>query len=310
MPEERDVTCNIEPYRDLYPFESRWLDLNGLRYHYIDEGQGEPVIMVHGNPTWSFYFRELIKALRPSYRVIAVDHIGCGLSDKPNDRQYDYRLQQRIDDLGTLLQRLGVTENLTYVVHDWGGMIGLGQALRQPEKVRRLVALNTAAFLLPAGKQLHWQLRLVRNGGPLAAFLVRGLNGFARGATYLACKKGMSAQVRAAYCAPYNSWSNRIATLRFVQDIPLTTKDPSYEPIKWIDDHLHELKDTPLLICWGEADFVFDADFLNEWRRRFPAAEVHTFSDAGHYCLEDAPERIIPLVQDFLARHPLAEVLP
>jgi len=301
------VTFDIEPYRELYPFESRWLDLNGVRYHYIDEGQGEPIVMVHGNPTWSFYFRELAKALRPSYRVIAVDHIGCGLSDKPADDQYEYRLQRRIDDLDALLRHLGVTENLTFVLHDWGGMIGMGRALRQPKNVRRLVILNTAAFLLPRGKRLPWGLRVIRNGGPLAALLVRGLNGFARSAVYLACKKRMPAPVRAAYCAPYDSWRNRIATLRFVQDIPLGPEDPSYGPVKWIDDHLHELRDTPMLICWGEGDFVFDADFLNEWRRRFPEAEVHTFSDAGHYCLEDAPERIIPIVQDFLARHPLSE---
>ena len=298
------MTFDIQPHRDLYPFESHWLELNGLRYHYLDEGQGDPIIMVHGNPTWSFYFRRLVLALRSSYRVIAVDHIGCGLSDKPTDEHYDYRLKSRIDDLDALLHHLGINDNLTFVVHDWGGMIGLGCALRRPASVRRLVVMNTAAFLLPHGKRLPWRLRIIRDGGPLAALIVRGCNGFAWPATHMACKQGMSAQVRAAYCAPYNSWATRIATLRFVQDIPLKPGDPSYAPARWIDDHLHQLRDTPMLICWGAGDFVFDATFLNEWRRRFPAAEVHTFEGAGHYCLEDAYEQIIPLVQEFLARHP------
>jgi len=129
----------------LYPFESHWLDLDGLRYHYLDEGDGEVVVAVHGNPTWSFYYRDLVKALSDDWRVVVPDHMGCGLSDKPSDDDYDYTLSRRIDDFGALMDDLDLTD-INLVVHDWGGMIGLGWAVRNPERIKRLVILNTAAL--------------------------------------------------------------------------------------------------------------------------------------------------------------------
>src|SRR5262249_45478160 len=165
---------------DLYPFEGRSLDLRGLRYHYLDEGAGEPLVLLHGNPTWSFFYRDLIRGLRDRYRLIAPDHIGCGLSDKPGDDRYSYTLQSRVDDLDALLAHLGLREGLTLVLHDWGGVVGMAGAARQPDRVRRLVVLNTAAFRLPAGRRLPWQLRLVRDT-PLGPLLVRGLGVFSWG---------------------------------------------------------------------------------------------------------------------------------
>ena len=297
------MTFDIAPYRHLYPFESRWLDVGGHRYHYVDEGRGEPIVFVHGNPTWSFFFRSLINDLRSDYRVIAVDHIGCGLSDKPSDKDYDYTMRSRVDDLTALLDHLNLGDNVTLGLHDWGGMIGMGWALAHVEKVRRVILFNTAAFLLPAGKRLPLRLSIIRKVSPLASLLVRGFNAFSYLATRMACVKRMSRDVSAAYRAPYDSWANRIATLRFVQDIPLRPADPSYELVRWVDDHLDDLRDVPMLICWGERDFVFDDHFLAEWRRRFPEAAVHTFPDAGHYVLEDAGDEIRPLVRAFLKRH-------
>src|SRR5512137_1165151 len=120
-----------------YPFAGHYLDLDGLRLHYLDEGSGEPVVMLHGNPTWSFYYRNLVLALRDKYRCIVPDHIGCGMSDKPGDDRYDYTLQSRVDDLEALLDSLGVTNGITLVVHDWGGMIGMAYATRHPERIKR-----------------------------------------------------------------------------------------------------------------------------------------------------------------------------
>jgi haloalkane dehalogenase len=271
--------------------------LNGLKYHYIDEGEGDPIVMVHGNPTWSFYYRELIKALP--------DHIGCGLSDKPEVTNYDYRLRSRIDDLDNLLDTLTIDEKITLILHDWGGRIGMAYALRHPEKIRRLVVMNTAAFLPPPTKRIPVRLSIIRNSGPLAGLAVLGFNLFAVGALFMASKKGLSPEVKKGLTAPYNCWKNRIATLKFVQDIPLAEKDPSYRLAKQVDDQLQTLSNLPMLICWGEHDFVFDHDYLAEWQRRFPQAEVHCFPDAGHYALEDVPEKIIPLTQDFLKQHPL-----
>ena len=296
---------DLSGWRHLYPFTSHYLDLNGLKYHYIDEGEGDPVVMVHGNPTWSFYYRNLIKALSGRYRSIVPDHIGCGLSDKPEVTDYDYRLRSRVDDLDNLLDTLTIDEKITLILHDWGGMIGMAYALRHPEKICRLVVMNTAAFLPPPAKRIPLRLSVIRRSGPLAALAVLGFNIFAKGALYMASEKGLSAEVKRGLTAPYNCWKNRIATLKFVQDIPLKEKDPSYRLAKQVDDQLQTLSNLPMLICWGEHDFVFDLDYLGEWQRRFPAAEVHCFPDAGHYVLEDVPEKIIPLTQDFLNQHPL-----
>ena len=296
---------DIAPFRHLYPFASRTADVNGWTMHYVDEGRGEPVLMVHGNPTWSFYFRKLIGGLSGDYRAIAPDHIGCGLSARPAASEYGFRLQNRVDDLEALCSRLGIDRNLTLVLHDWGGAIGMALAIRHPERIARLVLLNTAAFLKPANKPLPPALKLVRNVPFLAAPAVLGLNLFARGAAWTASAKGLRPDVRAGLLAPYNNWRNRLATLRFVQDIPLSPEDPSYALLEQVDRGLRLFKAKPVLICWGERDFVFDRDYLADWCRRFPQAEVHRFPKAGHYVLEDVPDRILELLTAFLKRHSL-----
>jgi len=303
--QEAHQTFSRDPKGEREAPTARFLDIQGFRLSYIDEGAGDPIVMLHGNPTWSFYYRNLASALRDDYRVIVPDHIGCGLSDKPDVRQYPYTLERRAQDLDDLLERLGVRENVTLVLHDWGGMIGMAWANRRPERVKRLVVLNTAAFHMPAGKRLPWSLWLCRN--PLTGpFLVRGLNAFSRAAVrWCVTRRPLSPEARAGYLAPYDSWRNRVAVLRFVQDIPVRAGDPGYDLVSEVQDGLQRFRDVPMLICWGEKDFVFDRHFLEEWRRRFPSAEVHAFADAGHFVLEDAGEEIIPLVRDFLKRHPL-----
>lgn len=267
--------------------------------HYVDEGAGEPVVMVHGNPTWSFYYRNLVLALRGSHRCIVPDHVGCGFSDRPRDAEYAYTLQRRADDLERLLDTLAL-ERFALIVHDWGGMIGLAAALRRPERLRRLVVLNTSGFLLPRGKRLPASLWFIRHVPLLPGLLVRGLNAFSRGAVRYGAMRQLPRDVRRAYVRPCDSWRDSLATLRFVQDIPLRPSDASYALTRWVDERLETLRDRPTLICWGRRDFVFDDHFLDEWRRRFPAADVHVFEDAGHLVLEDAGERIVPLVRAFL----------
>jgi haloalkane dehalogenase len=293
--------------RHLYPFTSRFVEVNGFSMHYVDEGQGEPLVMLHGNPTWSFYFRELIKGLSTGYRCIAPDHIGCGLSARPRASEYGFRLRNRVDDLLAFIGTIGLQKNITLIVHDWGGMIGAAYAVRHPERIARLVILNTAAFLKPRGKPLPWTLKIVRSLPFLAVPAVLGLNLFARGAARTASAKGLRPDVRAGLLAPYNSWHNRLATLRFVQDIPLSPADPGYDIVEQVDHGLERLSTKPMLLCWGERDFVFDRDYLAEWRRRFPHAEAHCFADAGHYVLEDAPDRLLQLLKEFLKRNPCSD---
>jgi len=284
----------------LYPFESRFYDRDSLKLHYVDEGAGDPVVCLHGNSGWSFYYRELIKALSGSYRVLAPDHIGCGLSDKPDDAHYEYRLERRIDDVEAWLDELDITENITLVMHDWGGAIGMGYAVRHPERISRLVVTNTAAFLMPRAMALPWSLWFCRNTRA-GAWFVRGLNGFVRGWLLTGCKtRRLEASEKAGYLAPYDSYENRIAVLRFVQDIPLEPDDPSFACLSGVADGLSALSDKPMLLLWGEKDFVFDDHVLAEWTGRFPAAQVEVFPEAGHLVFEDARDESIALIRKFL----------
>ncbi len=202
--------------------------------------------------------------------------MGCGFSDKPGDDEYEYSLEQRIADFSTLMDDLGL-HDINLVVHDWGGMIGLGWAVRNPDRVKRLVILNTAAFHLPKSKPFPWQLWMVRDT-PFGSLMVRGLNAFSRGAAHVACtRKRLSKEIRDAYCAPYDSWNDRIATLRFVQDIPLKPGERGYDLVSDTAAGLDAFANLPVLICWGDKDFVFDRHFLEEWKRVYPHAEVHQF---------------------------------
>lgn len=295
-------------FRKQYPFTGHTLDLDGLSYHYLDEGSGDPVVMVHGNPSWSFYYRNLVLALRGNYRCIVPDHIGCGFSDKPGDDRYDYTLARRIDDLERLIDGLDLQGKITLVLHDWGGMIGMGYAHRHPERIGRIVLLNTAAFHLPKEKTFPLGLKICRDT-LLGTLLVRGFNAFSAGASVVGCKKNpMSPELQRAYRSPYDSWANRIATLRFVQDIPLFPGDRNYALVSEIAAGLERFSTLPISIFWGELDFVFDKTFLAEWIRRFPKAKVKSYPDAGHYILEDMKDEVVPLIAQFMKETTLGEI--
>jgi haloalkane dehalogenase len=301
------MAFDVAQVKELYPWQGHRLDVGGgVRMHYLDTGKGEPLVMVHGNPTWSFFFRDLIRGVEGDFRVIAPDHVGCGLSDKPNDERYEYVLERRLKDLEALLDHLKLTRGITLVLHDWGGMIGLAYAVRHPERISRLVLLNTAGFSLPAGKLLPWQVGVVRH---LKGFQlpVRAFNAFSRGAVATCSVRPgrMTPQVRRGYLGPYDSWAHRIAVQRFVEDIPLGPKDRSWDLVQEVTRGLPKLAHLPTLVCWGAQDFVFDAAFLAEWKKHLPGAEFHEFKDAGHYVLDDAHEQIVPLVRAFLAKHPV-----
>jgi haloalkane dehalogenase len=281
-----------------YPFESHVFELATpgtapIRMHYVDEGQGErPMLFVHGNPTWSFAWRNLIKAFSPERRVLAIDHVGCGFSDKP--QEYPYRLGQHIENLCQFIRGLDL-QRITLGVHDWGGAIGLGAAVRMPDRIERLIVCNTAAF---RSRRMPFRIAICR--WPLVGTLaVRGLNGFARAALRMAVEKPerMTAAVRAGYLAPYDSWQNRVAIQRFVEDIPMSPTHPSYADLLALEDALPRLKDKPMLLLWGERDWCFTPQFRQEFERRFPTAESFPIADAGHYVFEDAHERMIERIR-------------
>jgi len=276
-----------------YPFKSMSFNLdNQYRMNYLDEGQGDPIIMLHGNPTWSFYYRNLVKGLKDKYRIIVPDHIGCGLSDKP--QEYSYKLKNHIDNLEKLLNHLGITK-FHLIVHDWGGAIGMGLATRSPERVKSVTLLNTAAF---TDANIPTRINICKIP-VLGERLVRHFNGFAWPATFMAVEKPLPTEIKKGYLLPYNNYRNRIATAKFVQDIPMTKTHESYSTLLEIEKKLTTLT-CPKLILWGAKDFCFNMHFYERWMKYFPEAKSIVYKDAGHYVLEDKKEETLSEVSSFL----------
>ena len=273
--------------------------------HFVDEGPGAgtqesdsevpTVLMVHGNPTWSFYYRNLISGISDQYRAIAVDHIGCGQSDKPQD--YSYCLKQHIDNLCRFVDELNLS-NITLVAHDWGGAIGLGAVLARRDRFRNIVLFNTAAFPPP---YIPFRIRVCR-WPVFGKVALQGFNLFAKAAIRMATEQpgGLPPHVAAGMLAPYDSWSNRIATYQFVKDIPLSQAHPTWQVLQSIEDGLPSLATMPTMLMWGMKDWCFRPECLTRFEEIWPKAKVHRFPDAGHYVVEDACEEILPKFREFL----------
>lgn len=296
-----------EPWRPLYPFESRYFDVNGIRMHYLDEQKGrnpsdpprKVLLMVHGNPTWSFMFRDVITRFRNKYRCVAVDNIGCGLSDKPSESDYSYRLEQRVDDICQLVESLDL-QDITLVAHDWGGLIGMGVATRLSERFSRLVLMDTAAF---RSDRFPFRIRICRIP-VFGRVAIQGLNLFCHAALKMAAAKPnqLSKEVKAGYLAPYDTWKNRTAVYRFVDDVPLSEKHPSYKTLVEIEQNLKLFREKPVALIWGMQDWCFSPEFLARFLQDYPEANVHRIESAGHYLLEDETELVLNAMDEFLQK--------
>ncbi|QGJ68461.1 AMP-dependent synthetase/ligase in alkane synthesis cluster [Planctomycetales bacterium 10988] len=296
-------------WREEYPFQSHFLDLEGVKYHYLDESpasnspKASPLLMVHGNPTWSFYYRNLVKAFAPKHRVVVPDHVGCGLSDKP--QEYEYRLARHIENICKLIEYLDL-QDIWLAVHDWGGAIGLGAAVEMPERFSRLTLFNTAAY---RDRRIPLRIRVCRMPY-FGESAVRKGNAFARAALTMATNKPerMTPTVQAGLLAPYDNWENRVAIQRFVEDIPLNVNHPSYCRLQQVEAGLAKLQHLPCQLIWGMQDWCFSPHFLKRFKTEFfPDAEVHRFEQAGHYIVEDAHEEIVPLMESFYEKETESE---
>jgi len=286
-------------FADEYPFESHFVDVDGQKIHYVDEGSGETILCVHGNPTWSFAWRNVVRKLRDHYRVIAIDHLGCGLSSKPHG--HTYSLAGHISNLQSLVTQLDLNQ-ITLFAHDWGGAIGMGTAGKLPERFSRFALFNTAAF-----RSQNIPLRIAICRIPfVGTFALRGLNAFSRAALTMAVEKPMTCAVKRGYLAPYNSWANRAAVNAFVKDIPLKASHPSWQTLVDVEAGLKQFKKHPMMLVWGERDWCFTTNFLDEFEQRFPKAETLLIPDGGHYIFEDSHEKFLPRVEEFLSQHRLA----
>lgn len=280
----------------LYPFQSHFHRIGEVDMHYLDEGSGKPLLAVHGNPTWSFYFRRLAQAFRPRRRVVVPDHIGCGLSSKP--QQYRYSMARHIANLEDLVLQLDLRD-IDLVVHDWGGPIGLSVAARHPHRFHRICITNTAAFRCPDLPRL---LTLARTP-LLGEFLIRGFNAFVQ--TFLITATSHPHRLRGAlrrgYTFPYNSWSNRIATARFVQDIPMGSSHPSWPDLVQLESSLPRLSEKPMLLLWGERDWCFTTRMRDRFLDIFPQARSIGLRSAHHMLFEDEPEACLSALEEFLS---------
>ena len=287
-----------------WPHEPRWLDTDGVRIHYVATGApgGEPVVLFHGNPTWSYTYRHLIAALGDAgFRAVAWDQLGFGRSDKPA-RIDAYGVPRSVDHAGRLIDELAL-DGVTLVGHDWGAMIALAWAVQHPERVRRLVLLNSFTGSHPPWR-MPLQLRLLAAPG-LGAVMTRGLRATVR---FFLFRGGMlhperlGRNERAAYLAPHPSWGSRAGLRAAVRMLPWNEHSTTPAVGREIDAGLARLADKPTLVVWGAGDRVVHRGWLEHYRRSLPLAEVHELEDAGHFVQEDAPERLGPLVADFLRR--------
>ena len=279
-------------WQELYPFKAHYITTSeGHRMHFIMEGEGAPVVMVHGNPTWSFMFRDVIRAVaKNGQQAIAVDLIGCGLSDKPQD--WPYRLDGHIRNLEQLINDELKLPKVSLILHDWGGPIGMGYAVRHPEKIDRITLMNTAAYIsTDVPKSIYLALCPF-----LGALLVRGFNLLINVALRKAPAKPLPKDVRDGYRFPYQNWHDRIAVQRFPQDLPLKPQHPSYQTLLDIENKLPILTEKRITLIWGEKDFCFPVKFLRRWQSIFPKARTFTFPNASHFLLEDAKDQILPIL--------------
>ena len=287
-----------ETFGGSFPFAPHYHSINGFDMHYVNEGSGEPVVMLHGDPTWGYLYRQFVPALSRHHRCIVPDHMGMGKSGVPLE-PFPYRLQDHIANLEALLLHLDL-QNITLVVHDWGGPLGLGFAVRHPQRIKRLVLLNTWAFAPWPGGPFPRLLEIIRS--ERGENFVLKKNGYLEpailGTTHHT--ENLTPMVMEAYKAPYPTPETRTALLCWSRDIPVQETDASYAEMKRVELGLPQFSKTPTLIVWGMKDPVLPASVLHRWQELYPQATTHEIEDASHFLQEDAPERIVEYIEEFL----------
>lgn len=297
----------IQPHDFPHPAKFHRVDAGEMSYvdSQIDgndggghDGDSEVILCVHGNPTWSYYYRRLFGQFGDRRRVIAVDHLGCGRSDRPSRSQFAYTMAAHRDNLLSLIESLDL-RRITLVAHDWGGAIGTAAVVAAADRFERMALLNTAAFPPPyIPKRIaacRWPVL-----GPIA---VRGFNAFAVAATTMTMnRRKLSPSERSALLAPYNNWHNRVAVDAFVRDIPMGKEHPTHQTLVDLEESLPGLSDKKIALIWGMKDWCFRPECLRRLQTVWPDAVVTEIDDAGHYVLEDAPDETLAAIEQLLNR--------
>lgn len=278
--------------RVAYPFESRWIDLPAGRLHYVDEGTGPPILFVHGTPTWSFEWRHLIRALAPAWRCVAPDHLGFGFSDRPRD--FPYTPEAHAENLARFVDALAL-DRFTLVVHDYGGPIGLPIALARPERVARLVLINTWMWSFAGDREMERKARVI--DGPLGRFLYRWANFSLRVLIPHVCgdRRKLTRAIHRQYLDRFpDPWSRGAVLWPLAHAI--VGSSAFYDSL-WRERA--RLRHRPALIIWGMRDRAFPPRYLARWKEVLPDARVIEFADVGHWPHEEAPEVVIDHLRKF-----------
>jgi cis-3-alkyl-4-acyloxetan-2-one decarboxylase len=279
-----------------FPYEARYLQAGEVRLHYVDEGPRDapPLLMLHGNPTWSYMYRRPIELLSGrGHRCVAFDHMGFGRSDKPPEPRR-YVLSNHVANAIALVDELDLRD-VTLVMHDWGGPIGLGTLLERRDRFRALVAMNTWAWELPSF--LPGFLRQFRSDG-LGEILALAGNMVVESIPGGMARRDVDEAMMDAYRAPHPGYWSRLGTLAFIRDVPLTENDVSAAFMGQINEALPGI-DLPLHVVWGMRDRVFVPAFIDEWQALFPGSEC-TELEAGHYLVEDRPDEVAEAIGAFV----------
>ncbi len=288
-----------------YPFRPRRFDAGDGALSYVDEGAGPPVVLVHGTPTWSFLYRRLIPRLAAAgHRVIAPDHLGFGLSDKPADGRY--RPEDHARRLAALLDALAADDpafrDLTLVVHDLGGPVGLWYALERPERVARLVVCNTWCWPLGDDPNVARGARLL--GGALGRVLYTRFDLETRVILprVFADRRRLTPALRRHYAGPFPTPASRVPLWAVARGL---LGSAAWYDALWA--RRARLGGEPALLLWGMRDPFFGPAYLARWRGALPDAEVAELPDAGHFVQEEAPAAVAARVLAFLGRKPRAD---
>ncbi len=278
-----------------YPFESRYLTVDGVRIHYIDEGRGEPVLLLHGNPTWSYLYRKMVPPLvKAGLRAVAPDLMGFGLSDKPHDRRYTF--SEHADIIAGFITQLGL-KKLTLVGQDWGGPIGLDYAVKHKENIARLVLMNTFVEP-PAG--LPPLFRLLCRTPVLSDVVVRRLDRFRKGMLSRGTFTNLTKDVRREYLARHPDYASRIGVAKFLKLIPLSPRAEAYAPLRAIHDEMLQWK-APVLLLYADNDIAFGEETGQRLQRSLPNARLVIVEQAGHFLQEDRPDFLADAIIRFIA---------
>ena len=292
------IDIKDETFNGSYPFRPNYLEIGGFKMHYVDEGEGEPVVMLHGDPTWGYLWRKFIPSVSDTHRVIVPDHMGMGKSSVPKNPN-PYLLRHHISNLEELLLSLKLKE-ITLVLHDWGGPVGMGFAVRHPGLIKRLVLTHTWAFAEWPGGKFPRLLEIIRSERGESFVLEK--NGYVKRALLGTANypENYTSKVLNAYLSPFPTPESRLALLCWSRDISVSESDRSYGEMNHIEDKLSLLADIPVLLIWGILDPVLPGSVLEKWRRIYPHAQVCEIEDASHFLQEDSPKRVIGEIKQFL----------